>query len=226
MFKIVNDENIGDYINQGLTNEKDQVNEKNIANIYLGENIKAADKAELTTPVYEVKSGQKVGVISVFNDDSGKTFAKIEFLSDPKDPKGQFEYEPEDLQELTVEFEGMFEALRGKDNHSTGDKKFIKILDKEIEIPNKEKVEKFTLNKSGAQVGMDNIMWTIKASRTLDNEKADIAGSKIVDDLSNVGEIVPGSFKINDKAIDDENIYNSTTKIIEYTFPEGSEVNK
>lgn len=223
MFKIVNDENIGDYINQGLTNEKDQVNEKNIANIYLGENIKAADKAELTTPVYEVKSGQKVGVISVFNDDSGKTFAKIEFLSDPKDPKGQFEYEPEDLQELTVEFEGMFEALRGKDNHSTGDKKFIKILDKEIEIPNKEKVEKFTLNKSGAQVGMDNIMWTIKASRTLDNEKADIAGSKIVDDLSNVGEIVPGSFKINDKAIDDENIYNSTTKIIEYTFPEGSE---
>lgn len=223
MFKIVNDENIGDYINQGLENEKEQVNEKDIANIYLGENIKAADEAKLTTPVYEVKSGQKVGVISIFNDDSGKTFAKMEFLSDPKDPKGQFDYEPEDLQQLTVEFEGMFEALRGKDNHGTGDKKFIKILEKEIELPSQEKVEKFTLNKSGAQIGMDNIMWTIKASRTVDSQKADIAGNKIVDNLSNVGEVVPGSFKINNKAVEDKDIYNSATKTIEYTFPEGSE---
>lgn len=223
MFKIVNDENIGDYINQGLENEKEQVNEKDIANIYLGENIKAADEAKLTTPVYEVKSGQKVGVISIFNDDSGKTFAKMEFLSDPKDPKGQFDYEPEDLQQLTVEFEGMFEALRGKDNHGTGDKKFIKILEKEIELPSQEKVEKFTLNKSGAQIGMDNIMWAIKASRTVDSQKADIAGNKIVDNLSNVGEVVPGSFKINNKAVEDKDIYNSATKTIEYTFPEDSE---
>lgn len=222
MFKIVKDENIGDYKDIGLES-KDQVNEKDFAKIYLGENIKAADDAQLKTPVYEIKTGQKVGVISILNDPDGKTYAKMDFLSDPNDPKGQFNYEPKDLQELIVEFEGMFKALKGKDNHGTGDKKFIKILEKEIEIPSQEKVEKFTLNKSGTQNGLNNILWTIKASRTLDGQKADIAGNKIVDDLSNVGKVVAGSFKINGKAIEDKDIYNSGTKTIEYTFPEGSE---
>ena len=220
-YKILKDEFIPDYAAAGVT-AANQVNEGDFANMKLGFNLALVDQAQLQTPVYEIQSQQKVGVITITNNGEGETTARMDFVSDPNDPNGQFQYEPDELQELTVEFEGEFRAAKTEASNPPQDNEYLQIVNQKIDLPKKAVEEKVTLNKSGKQNADGTISWTVTAQRKLDGQDADLENFILKDDLSTVGEPVADSLTLNGQPLDSTGVYDAASKQLTYTFPVGA----
>ncbi|MBS4899474.1 MAG: hypothetical protein KHZ87_01755 [Clostridiales bacterium] len=199
-------------------NEDKQVDEGDEATIALGKNIRYKGTAK-NIPIYQTKTGQIVGYMDiVYNDEKATSTAKVHFMSKVDDPNGKFDYEPEQLTNVTVYFQGNFEATKKEGANPPGKDDYLVILDKSYPLPSKEAVEKVDLKKNGEQIDLDVVEWKIEATRKLDGKAASLKDFVIKDDISKVGEILPNSFTVNGVAVADKEIYDAKNKTIHYKF--------
>ncbi|HHT24643.1 MAG TPA: LPXTG cell wall anchor domain-containing protein [Clostridiaceae bacterium] len=225
-FPILKDANIPIYESGDPNFDADkQVDEGDFAFLKLGKNFRLLDTLEPNIPIYITTTGQVVGNITLgYDATTNEPTAKINFKSKPDDPKGQFNYEPDQLQNVTVFFEGRFEAVNKEAQTPPTENDVIQILDKTFKLPEKVSQETTNFAKSGKQLDTDTVEWTVDVSRTVDNVISDLGNFIFKDNLTNVGQFVPGSFKVNDVVIPDGQVYDSANNVLTYVFPENTNV--
>lgn len=77
----------------------------------------------------------------------------------------------------------------------------------------------YDVTKTGtANLADQSITWTINVNATQGGSPVDLAGYEFFDDLENVGEYIPDSFKVNETVASPDTVDNA----LSYVFPEGS----
>lgn len=115
-----------------------------------------------------------------------------------------------------------FEADFGYDgsgaNGSTGDHT-VTILGKTYTVNVPDLPIEYDVTKTGAADMADqSITWTINVNATQGGIAVDLAGYEFFDDLENVGEYIPDSFKVDGTVVSPDTADNE----LRYVFPEGS----
>lgn len=98
----------------------------------------------------------------------------------------------------------------------------ITILEKTYQVHVPQPQATYTLTKTGTvSADKTQVHWTVKAKKLVDGKASDLKGSILLDDLTKVGDYVPGTFKVN-SALPSSDIVIPADKVLSYTFPEGA----
>ncbi|WP_306826276.1 prealbumin-like fold domain-containing protein [Gleimia europaea] len=220
-FSVINDEQIGTPVANGLTQDT-QINDGDYAIFELGKNFKPKDPSGTKVPV-RIKApgteddGKQIGTLTLTQGSDRSVTARMDFHS----PDGKFKYETDGRRDIAVTFTGEFSAAAGEGSEPGSQQDVVKIFDKDYKLPKVVEEINYNFTKKGGIVDpakRDEILWTVEVNKKSNTGK-NLAGEKFTDDLSGVGEYVDGSFKVNETAVD--GVYNAETKTLTYEFPEG-----
>lgn len=218
-FPIINDEMLDTDLAEGLTKET-QVDDGDYWVFPLGSNFKPADATGTEVAVHvnaegTPEHGKRIGTITLSQDDDGNFTAKMLFGG----PDAELDYEPDGRRDVTVTFEGEFWVATDAGGEPGSQQGVVKIFGKEYKLPEVVEEINYNFTKAGKISGpeLDTILWTVAVDKQ-SNTKKKLAGETFTDDLSDVGEYVDGSFKVNGDKV--EGVYNAETKTLTYVFPE------
>lgn len=210
----------------GITDVSQQIDAGDYAIFTLGKNLIPNPPEQNKIGVYinaegDVDNGNQIGTITLTKQEDGTLQARMDFV----DPNGKFNYEKDGRKDLTVEFSGMFKLDDEASSTPGSDNNTVEVLDKIFEVPEVEEKINYEFKKSGKlndPKTKDSITWTctIKKSSSLGNPTK-LGGETFKDGLEKVGKYIPGSLKINDIDVKDEDVYDSDTKTIHYKFEDG-----
>jgi hypothetical protein len=119
---------------------------------------------------------------------------------------------------VKCEFEADFEYDDSGLSGSTGDHT-VTILGKTYTVNVPDLPIVYDVTKTGtANLADQSITWTINVNATQGDTPIDLVGYKFFDDLENVGEYIPDSFKVDETEVSPDTEDNA----LSYEFPEGS----
>jgi hypothetical protein len=151
-----------------------------------------------------------VGHVTFFTD-SGTMYAQVDFDGNP-------DVFNEVFNNVRCKFSATLKYDSSGSAGSEGDH-LITILDKTytVTVPPVETI--YNVSKSGAvDLTSKSIEWTVNISAAKSGEGIDLEGYKFSDDLTSVGEYIPGSFMVDNTGVTPA----ENGKVISYTFPAGS----
>lgn len=225
-FPIIHNDLIGKDAAAGINDASQQIDKGDYAIFKLGKNLIPNPPENNKIGVYidakgDEDNNKQIGTITLTKQEDGTMQARMDF----DDPNGNFDYEKTSRKDLTVQFSGMFKLDDQASSTPGSDNNTIEVLDKKIKVPEVEEKINYEFKKSGVlndQKTKDSITWTctIKKSSSLGNPTK-LGGETFKDGLEKVGKYIPGSLKINDIDVKDEDVYDSDTKTIHYKFEDG-----
>ena len=223
-FSVIKDDLIGGPLAGGITEKSQQVDNGDYADFTLGENFKATEATGNSIPVYinapgNLDNGKQVGTITLTQNGTGPVNARMNFHN----PNGDFDFESDPPQELTVHFKGHYQAQEKSSGTPGSNDRIVKILDKEYKLPKVEEKIEYKFTKSGKlddATKRNSITWESNVKKTSDKGSTKLGGETFVDVLPSEVEYTEGSLTINGEPVEDQEFYDSEKKTISYTFPE------
>lgn len=220
-FPIVDDAMIGTPPAGGITDVSQQINDGDIAYFDLGKNFEAVDAGGRQIPVYVnapggADHGKQIGTIHLLSGEGNTVRAKMEF----HDPKGEFNYESDGRRDVSVVFTGEFKAVKNIQENPGSPDSVIAVFDKQLKPRVESEKITYEFTKTGKiadPVTREAIEWSLTVKKN-SKSGSSLAGEVFTDNLSQVGELIDGSFKVNGEAV--SGAYDSDTKVLSYTFPE------
>ncbi|WP_333792067.1 Spy0128 family protein [Muricomes intestini] len=147
----------------------------------------------------------------IFVEADGKVTARVDF-------DGADEVFDGTNEGVSAAFNAEFEFSEEGGESGLGDK-IIAIVDHEYKLEKPPVETEYTLTKSGEVQPDQTVEWTVKVSGKKGTNDVDLAGYELRDDLTDVGDYVPDSFKLNGSSVAGPSV---TDGKLSYTFPENS----
>ena len=203
-FPIVDNAIIGTPPAGGITDVSQQIDEGDIAYFDLGKNFEAVDAEGRQVPVYanapgQLDHGKQIGTIHLLSGEGNTVRAKMEF----GDPNGEFNYESDGRRDVSVAFTGEFKAIKNVQENPESPDCVIAVFDKQL----KPRVESEKITYEFAKTGKladpvkrEAIEWSLTVKKNSKSGKS-LAGEVFTDNLSQVGQLIDGSFKVNGEAV-------------------------